>query len=482
MRYNLFKNIGIKKLILNIVTLCLTSNMLLQNAFQMKSGCTALLPVVAPNFAQESRIDSCELTPLPLEEIYKSVRIEQGKASLVNRLFPSPYENADIMGINEKNLFHYLEDKAPEEKLGLFCELFRYCKQLRQSSEMLEKITSIENYTESISQNRIKLMRQLKKSKSDTVFLEKQLEALNYFSRIMDTYSTQDITWIFAMIARSIKSEREVFYTEQLLWSFCSEYFENNDLTLLSSEIKKATGIKLGVISDDSRFAYKMGVPINAQVSVTIEGVEFTDCIEVSILHFLYMTQPKNPIELAEYWAKSPLKKEILDFFKMQGSKMANYNNPILRTIWAKIVTKIPGLVYKKKTTGHTGKNNIELKAGWFNYLKTIAYLKNKEDIFKSLSLSNAEVRDGEALSDTTKEEICKVFCELAGNAVDTAEWIAHDKDEGIRTDMGDAGLDALGRLRVSFRGVQEPIDFVMQDGHGYVQWMTMDRKLVRNP
>jgi len=75
------------------------------------------------------------------------------------------------------------------------------------------------------------------------------------------------------------------------------------------------------------------------------------------------------------------------------------------------------------------------------------------------------------------KEIVCDCFCELAGKEkIRTIEWIELDKDEGIR-DMGEFGLDLLGRVRVSFKNVPEPIDFVMQDGHGYVQWMTLDRK-----
>ena len=44
-----------------------------------------------------------------------------------------------------------------------------------------------------------------------------------------------------------------------------------------------------------------------------------------------------------------------------------------------------------------------------------------------------------------------------------TIEWIESDPDEGIR-DMKEAGLDLLGRVRVSFMNVPEPIDFVIMD------------------
>jgi len=421
-------------------------------------------------------------SPLSLDEIQESLEKEHGKPTLVSRLFPSPYKTVDVMGRDDKNLFHYLEELDPERRISLLSEFFYYCYQLRHSPETLNMISSIDCYTEPAEQSMNKVKKQMKKNKNDTTLftsLKDQLTKIEAFSAFIRTYSVHDIDWFFAMMARSIAFERQAFYTERLLWTFCSEYFEYEDLVLLSSYVEKETGIKLDVTQDNSKFPFKMGVPINAQYPVIIDGIEFTDCIEVSILQFLYMTQPNNFGLIVKHWEKleSPRKEEILDFFKMQGSKRANNVNIFLRTKWATIITKIPGLSYMKKKPDCPGANNLELNSGWTTYLRAIAFLKNDKKVWDLLSEVCAILTREKKLSTSMKEIVCDCFCELAGKEkIRTIEWIELDKDEGIR-DMGEFGLDLLGRVRVSFKNVPEPIDFVMQDGHGYVQWMTLDRK-----
>jgi len=425
------------------------------------------------------------MLPLSIDEIRELLCEQQGNLTLVRRLFPSPYGTVDVMGITDKNLFHYLEEIDPDRRVGLLSELFGYCHRLRHSPEALTMISSISFFTELIPQAMKKVKCQLKKNKRDAVIAktwEDQLAWLQCFSSFVAAYSVKDLDWMFAMIARSITSERQTFDTERLLWSFCSQYFEYDDLTVLSSNVEELTGIKLDVVQDDFEFPFKRGVPINAQYPVVIEGTEFTDCVEVSVLQFLYMTQPNKYDSLKKIWDDlgSPRKEEVLDFFKMQGSKRANNVCIPLRTKWAEVVQRIPGLYYVRKAPSSTGSNNLELNSGWTNYLRVIAFLKNDKSIWEVLCELCAKLSREKKLSAEMKEIICDCFCKLAGEErIKSIQWIESDPDEGIR-DLGNDRLDMLGRIRVLFVNAPEPVDFVMQDGHGYVQWMACDRKLNR--
>ena len=425
------------------------------------------------------------ISPLSLGEIHESLSQERENATLVTRLFPSPYGTVDVMGINDKNLFHYLEELKAERRVGILNEFFCYCVRLRQSSGVLSAISTINCYTEPASQSVRKIKNQMKKNKTDVglvASLKEQLEKLDVFSAFIRTYSVHDIDWLFAMIARSIASESDPFHTERLLWSFCSEYFEYEDLVSLSSSVERQTGvIRLDATQDNSRFPFKMGVPINAQYPVIIDGVEFTDCVEVSVLQFLYMTQPNDFASIEKLWneLKSPRKEEVLSFFRMQGSKRANNVNISLRTKWATVVARIPGLSYMRRTPGGSGPNDLELNSGWTTYLRAIAFLKHDECTWDRLCEVCSALTREKRLSTEMKETVIDCFCQLTGKEkIQTVEWVESDPDEGIR-DMGEAGLDLLGRVRVSFIDVPEPVDFVMMDGHGYVQWMTLDRKLM---
>lgn len=92
-------------------------------------------------------------------------------------------------------------------------------------------------------------------------------------------------------ISRFIGSYIDSFSTKRILWSFCSEYFEDEDLELLSSSIKKDINIELE-IDYKNRFPYVVNVPIKAHVPISIDDALFTDCVGVSIHHLFYMIQP----------------------------------------------------------------------------------------------------------------------------------------------------------------------------------------------
>jgi len=191
------------------------------------------------------------------------------------------------------------------------------------------------------------------------------------------------------------------------------------------------------------------------------------------------MTQPNDFSSLKKYWNSldSPRGEEILSFFRLQGAKRANNVCIPLRTQWAEIISKIPGLSYMRKAPTSYGSNDLELNSGWTTYLRAIAFLKHDKRVWDLLCELCSRLTREKELSMEMKEMICNCFCDLAGKEkIRTIEWIESDPDEGIR-DMGIDGLDLLGRVRVSFINASEPIDFVMQNGHGYVQWMTLDRK-----
>ena len=220
------------------------------------------------------------------------------------------------------------------------------------------------------------------------------------------------------------------------------------------------------------KFPYKESFPIVAQIYIEIYETGFTDCVEVSIAHFFYMVQPIESNLIDSYWddTNSPLKDKIKNFFHIQGPKRSNTENCSTRQIWAEIVSRIPGIIYKKKTNPSLSLNDVEIKAGWFNYLKTIAYLKNNKDAWNELCELAEILTKEEKIIPSIKEKTCKIFSELAGDKLQSIEWRDGDYYEGIR-DMEDGTLDLLGRIRCSFKDAPEKIDFVMMDGHGYVQW-----------
>lgn len=152
---------------------------------------------------------------------------------------------------------------------------------------------------------------------------------------------------MFIIIPKFLISHLDTFSTEQLLWSFCNEYFEINELKSLSSRIKNEIGIDFEV-NENLKFPYKESFPIVAQIYIEIYETGFTDCVEVSIAHFFYMVQPIESNLIDSYWddTNSPLKDKIKNFFHIQGPKRSNTENCLTRQIWAEIVSRIPGIIY----------------------------------------------------------------------------------------------------------------------------------------
>lgn len=74
------------------------------------------------------------------------------------------------------------------------------------------------------------------------------------------------------------------------------------------------------------------------------------------------------------YWDQinSPLKEKVNDFFQfIQGPKNANNTNPAVRYVWATIVSRIPGFIYKKMSKSSLPHYDVELKAGMFKLFKS---------------------------------------------------------------------------------------------------------------
>ena len=181
--------------------------------------------------------------------------------------------------------------------------------------------------------------------------------------------------------------------------------------------VKNSINIELEV-DNKQRFPYIVDVPINAHVPVEIEKALFTDCVEVSNLHFFYMVQPTNIDSIMSYWdaIDSPLKEKVKNFLRfVQGPKRANNDNPSVRQIWATIVSRIPGLIYKKKSDPSLDHYDVEFKAGWFNYLKAIVYLKNDKEVWDKLNELKALLTDVEKSLPEMKTKTVECFSKLAG-------------------------------------------------------------------
>jgi hypothetical protein len=98
-----------------------------------------------------------------------------------------------------------------------------------------------------------------------------------------------------------------------------------------------------------------------------------------------------------------------------QKIKRSNDGNLELRTFWAGILSKVSGLSYKRKTQDSLLENDVELKARWSNYLKTIDYVKNDVSVWKTLLKFDA------TFSFATKENIrivCDSFTKLSDKRI----------------------------------------------------------------
>lgn len=417
-----------------------------------------------------------KIRPLSSDEIQAFTNENESIYELPYKLFPSPYQVVDIMGYSEDDFYYQLELFDPSTRLHILRELFRYCSDLKRNPTMIETASTINNKSESLDDTIHKLQQQIQSENCNNSTEIQRIQTIisncELLSNFIQKYQVNNIDWIFIIIARFMKNHPNS--TESFLWSFCCEYFENNELKTLSSLIKDDTGIEL-IIVHQYNFPYKTNVPINAQVSVIIDGVEFTECVEVSVLHFLYMTQPNDPESIMKYWDEidSPMKDKVKDFFRLQGPKRCNNKNIHLRKIWAENLSRIPGIIYRKKTDSSLKSNDVEIAAAWCNYVKAIAYLKNDKSVWNKMSEYAKILTEKEKIFPEIKKVLCDCFKKLAGNKLKSIEWIENGPFEGIRF-MDDGSSDLLGTIRCSFEGASEKIDFIMQDGHGFVQWVNL--------
>lgn len=111
------------------------------------------------------------------------------------------------------------------------------------------------------------------------------------------------------------------------------------------------------------------------------------------------------------------------------------------------------------------------MKAGWFNYLKAIAYLKNEQNIWNNLCKLQESLTKEEKILPEFTTETCNCLLKLGGEKLKSVEWLHGHVYEGIR-DMENGTLDLLGTIKCSFEGVSENIGYVMKDGHGFIDWM----------
>ena len=72
--------------------------------------------------------------------------------------------------------------------------------------------------------------------------LQEQINKSQKLLSVINIYDVHDIDWMFIIIPKFLISHLDSFSTEQLLWSFCNEYFEINELKSLSSRIKNEIG------------------------------------------------------------------------------------------------------------------------------------------------------------------------------------------------------------------------------------------------
>lgn len=163
------------------------------------------------------------------------------------------------------------------------------------------------------------------------------------------------------------------------------------------------------------KFPCKENVPMNAHIPIIIDGVEFINCVEDSVLHFFYMCQPSEPEMIMKYWDSidSPKREQIKDFLRLQGLKRSNNKNPSLGTNWAEIVSKIPGMIYKKETDPSLLQNDVEIVAAWCNYLKAISYLKNEKLVWEELGKYAKMLTEKEEIFPEIKKVVCDCFAKL---------------------------------------------------------------------
>lgn len=190
--------------------------------------------------------------------------------------------------------------------------------------------------------------------------------------------------------------------------AFAFQYLETEEINQLSDILKERLGYSLVLIAESNFSPYKVGTPFIADGIVVVDGVEFPDCIETAIRHFFNLIQPTDPALRKQYWrtSQSSAQSEVAVFFmRKQKVKRANDGNSEFRTLWARTLSKLSELSYKRKTQESLPANDVELKAGWSNYLKAIAYLKKDFHVWKNLR------RFDNSFSVMTKDSI-KLICD----------------------------------------------------------------------
>jgi hypothetical protein len=327
-----------------------------------------------------------DIVPLDNAKIMEliSVHDQNATSELSLRLFPSPFEEVEIEGINGKDFAYRLDAIIDREVVDVLFVLLKYCCELRHNPDLLNDIALIRNYTESVAENIKKLKYSGKKAKKDELLysgIQEEIARCSHFAEVIGTYKIFGLDSVFAMLGRSIYYEMEKCLTERLLWTFSCQYLELEESERLSVVALENLALHL-FPKQIGCFLYRVGTPLIAHDVAIVDGMEFPDCIETAVRHFFNFVQPMERTCLQEYWnsSASPAKDKILDFFiKTQGHRKANDGRLTIRNAWAAIISKVSGLIYKRKTCESLPMNDIELKAGWSNYLKAIAYLK-KDD------------------------------------------------------------------------------------------------------
>lgn len=396
-------------------------------------------------------------------------------SELTIRLFPSPFESIDVNSISSKNLAQRLDALSEESaRVKTVIAMFDFCCQIRSSAVLLDEIMKIKSYTEPVNEVLKKLNFAKKRAckRGDLIDLyDYEVNACKTFFDVIKRYDTSGFDSIFVLMARSIKFEEKKYTTEGVLLTFCLHYFEKGSYESVINGCAKMFNI---CNKYDYTFPYKVGTPFIEHDSVVVNGVEFPDCIETAVRHFFNLVQPTNPEELVEYWkyTGSPITNEVTQFFvNIQGSRRTNDGRNDIRTAWAKILSNLPieqvQLSYKQSPDSGSI-NTVELKAGWSNFIKAIAYLKNDVNILQQMY--DFDMKSSKNM-DLQTALMCNSLYVLSDGKLFNIEWHHDDSIDGIR-DMENGLFDILGTIRCSVSGINRKIEFVMRNGHGLVRWV----------
>ena len=410
-----------------------------------------------------------ELVVFDDKAIKESCKVKEKFGLLAQYLFPN--KNFEIFNDFRKNFAKLLMKKGNGREAEVILNVFKFCNEVRNNKQLFDDINLMKNFNEDFDKYILKkqnlYMKYLGKIDEDTL---KELEdEIHYCSRFIASlikYNVSGFENFFALVGKSICSEPNQYSTESLIAAFAYSYLETDEFEELSSKLSNELNIKIPQIVNQNITVYYPNTDIDliSNQHAVVDNIEFPDCIETSIRQFFNFTQPVDKEQLKEFWKDSPKREEILNFFiKKQGINKSNSGTFEIRSAWAPIISKVPGLVYKKKTSEDLPYFDVELKAGWINYLKAISYLKHDEESWNELCSI-----DG---SKPHHEQLTEIFKRLAGENLVNCEWT---EDCGIR-DMEDGSFDNLGIIKATFKDIPESVNFAMIYGHGYVQWTYRD-------